>query len=220
MTQASVVPFSDAPGETSLDEARKLYGSASGGLFIGTIHRKDDSIDFEFISRNRKTGKNDFGVVHNFGRPNEAVELVNPETCITCHRTGGPIFPIIPWDNTLGANFLIAKDPGPGIFRAFLEKLSAQKPAFRAFQQKGELFYDDFKRSRLSNGDFVVAIKKASKELKLPLWHGIDLAGQLGNAGRFEEDRRDNLVAAVVVEILLGEEAEVITVLINFEVRK
>ena len=32
--------------------------------------------------------------------------------------------------------------------------------------------------------------------------------------------RRDNLIAAVLVEILPDEEAEIITVLINFEVRK
>lgn len=184
-SRAQVVPFSDAPGETDLDETRTLYGAASGELFVGGIHRADGKIDFEFISRNRN-GKNDFGIVRNYGSPQEEIVIVNPSACVTCHKGGGPIFPRSPWANFLGNN-----SRPDGLFRAFLSRLAQQDRRYRPFQEGTEALYKSFVVTKERPGGldgFQGAVETLAKQLgDGAVWQGINLGEQFASAGRFEQ---------------------------------
>lgn len=114
----NIVPFSDAPFPTSLEEPRILYGSEDTEIYFGAIPRLNGSIDMEFLSRNRKTGAYDFGVVERFGRSNAKVKFVEKSQCTGCHRDSGPLYMEKVWSNTLdsGGDTM----PERSVFAAFI----------------------------------------------------------------------------------------------------
>jgi hypothetical protein len=176
-TQAIIVPFSDAPGETNLDEPRKLYAASSGDLFVGTIHREDGTIDFEFISRNKKTNRFDFGVVRNFGTSQARAMIVNKDACITCHKAEGPIFNVAGWNNTIGNDALT----GHGLYSALLTRLAAKNQTYEPFRKRVMDIASHTPNLTLATGE----LHKASKEM-LTVWEGIDLAEQIFKGRSFE----------------------------------
>ena len=190
-TKTATAPFSDARGETDLDEPRKLYASLSGELFVGNIHRRITGADFEFLSRNSKTGKFDFGVVRNYGQKNEEIMVVGRDACVICHKNGGPIFPVKGWANYLGSNLGVGSK---GLFRAFLERLAVNEPRFRPFQQGvEELAKVIYKRndatSGIPDGEFESAVQTLAAQIgDGATWEGIHLGEELSDrVGFFEK---------------------------------
>lgn len=116
-----VVPFSQAPGSSGLGRPRVLIkvASAPNGNFPDRDNKKhlnlnnrffaaltsspDGSQTLEFISWNKRKKAFDFGVIENFNNPSKRKVISDPaktQQCLTCHKTGGPIFPVAPWSTT------------------------------------------------------------------------------------------------------------------------
>lgn len=134
------IPFSANPKKTSFCEPRLVLGAfgppsalngldLQGKLFFAVIPRTDGKKDLEFISKNERTGQFDFGIVENFGRPAEAkVRLADKSKCMTCHRTGGPLFSDTPWSQSV---------LNPAMLRVMAEKLpGCRGRAFAPFRDE------------------------------------------------------------------------------------
>ncbi len=89
-------------------------------LFVAKAHAGEKSTVLEFISWNRETGAFDFGLVDDYDDPKKAkLRKVPNERCVSCHKSGGPIFTIAPWSDTT---------ENLPLWRAMLERLAEQSP--------------------------------------------------------------------------------------------
>lgn len=161
-----LVPFSDAPGYTDLDQTRAIFAintfnrgdqsldrvNYTGKLFLGIIVHENGDVECEFISWNRQTRSFDFGIIKNLSPvtgvahvTKKSLPEVNfPETsaCFSCHKNQGPIFPTAPWGNTT-ANM--------STWAALVEKLSTKDPELKADFEAAELHAKDELENRLTD---------------------------------------------------------------------
>lgn len=121
-TNAVLVPFSRAPGRTSLGNPRILATVSTVNprslarvepatrepdvrdrLFVAFNAHPDGTRTLEFIAWNRRLRRFDFGIVENYDKP-ERRRVVADEgkrrECLSCHKAGGPIFTEFPWGGT------------------------------------------------------------------------------------------------------------------------